>query len=83
MVSFIAYDVILKFQLSVVINIPMREEDRQTHLVYILKSNFGKSSLESEHQQELVNQMKGYEMYKKNFVRDIVFDPTETGLSMF
>ena len=61
----------------------MREEDRQTHLVYILKSNFRKSSLESEHRQELVNQMKGYEMYKKNFVRDIVFDPTETGLSMF
>ena len=75
--------IILKFQLSVVINIPMREEDRQTHLVYILKSNFGKSSLESEHRQELVNQMKGYEMYKRNFVRDIVFDPTETGLSMF
>ena len=75
--------IILKFQFSVVINIPMREEDRQTHLVYILKSNFRKSSLESEHRQELVNQMKGYEMYKKNFVRDIVFDPTETGLSMF
>ena len=75
--------IILKFQFSVVSNIPMREEDRQTHLVYILKSNFRKSSLESEHRQELVNQMKGYEMYKKNFVRDIVFDPTETGLSMF
>ena len=61
----------------------MREEDRQTHLAYILKSDIAKSSLESEHRQELVNQMKGYEMYKRNFVRDIVFDPTETGLSMF
>ena len=61
----------------------MREEDRQTHLAYILKSDIAKSSLESEHRQELVNQMKRYEMYKRNFVRDIVFDPTETGLSMF
>ena len=61
----------------------MREEDRQTHLSYILKSDIAKSSLESEHRQELVNQMKGYEMYKRSFVRDIVFYPTKIGLSMF
>ena len=61
----------------------MREEDRQTHLAYILKSDIAKSSLESENRHELVSQMKEYEMYKRHFVRDIVFDPTQTDLSMF
>ena len=61
----------------------MREEDRQTHLAYILKSDIAKASFESEHQQELLSQMKEYEMYKRDFARNIVFDPTETDLSMF
>ena len=61
----------------------MREQDRQTHLAYILKSDIAKSSLESEHRQELISQMKQYEMYKRDFVRDIVFDPKQADLSMF
>ena len=61
----------------------MREEDRQTQLAYILKSDVARSSLKSEHWQELLSQMKEYEMYKRDFARNIVFDPTETDLSMF
>jgi len=59
----------------------MREEERQTHLSFILESSIAKSSLVSDQRQKLDFQMKQYELYKKNFARDIVFDPSEPGLS--
>ena len=66
---------------SVVNNIPMRDEDRQARLGYILKSTIARSSLESDHRLELSYQMEQYEDYKRNYARDIYFDPTVTSLS--
>ena len=66
----------------VVEKIGMREEDRQSSLSLILKSSIAKSSRASDHLQELDFQIKQYELYKKNFARDIVFNPNESGLSM-
>ena len=52
-------------------------------LDYILKTTISKTSLESKHKQELDAQIRQYELYKNNFSKDIVFDPTKIGLSMF
>ena len=59
----------------------MRDEDRQARLGYILKSTIARSSLESDHRQDLSYQMQQYEDYKRNFAKDIFFDPTVTSLS--
>ena len=69
------------FLFSVVKRIPMREKDRATHLSYILKSKIERTSMESDHRRELFAQMEQYEVYKKSYARDIVFDPAEPCLS--
>ena len=38
--------------------------------------------MESDHRRELFAQMEQYEMYKKNYARNIVFDPAGLSLSM-
>ena len=73
--------IFISTSLSVVKQIPMREEDRQTQLGYILKSKIGRTSVDSDHRRELFAQMEQYEVYKKSYARDIVFDPAEPCLS--
>ena len=50
-------------------------------LAYILKTSNAKSSADEGYQQELFQQMKQYEMYKKKYANNIIFDPTKTELS--
>ena len=57
--------------------------ENKDHLNYILKTTISKTSKKSIQKRRLEAQMKQYEVYKNNFVRDIVFDPNEIGLSMF
>lgn len=61
----------------------MKTEEDQEELNYILKTDPSKASSGLNIMQELDNQMEQYEMYKINFVRNIVFDPKEIGLSKF
>ena len=57
--------------------------ENKDHLNYILKTTISKTSKKSIQKRQLAAQMKQYEVYKNNFVKDIVFDPNEIGLSMF
>ena len=57
--------------------------ENKDHLNYILKTTISRTSLKSSHKLDLEAQMKQYEVYKNNFVKGIVFDPNEIGLSMF
>ena len=57
--------------------------ENKDHLNYILKTTISKTSKKSIQKLQLEAQKKQYEVYKNNFVKDIVFDPNEIGLSMF
>ena len=56
-------------------------EAGKDRLAYILQSSNAKSSFEEGYQKELIAQMKQYEMYKKEYAGNIIFDPTKTELS--
>ena len=58
--------------------VPASGRERLTH---ILKANIARSSPETEDRQELIRQMKQYQMYKTNYARNIVFGPTKNSLS--
>ena len=57
-------------------------ESGRERLAHILRANIATSSPETEDRQELISQMKQYEMYKTNYdARNIMFDPTKNALS--
>ena len=46
----------------------------------ILRTNIARSSPDVADRQELMTEMNQYELYKKSYANDIVFDPTQTKL---
>ena len=56
-------------------------EEGKNRLAYILQKSNANSSFEEGDQNELIAQMKQYEMYKKEYAGNIIFDPTKTELS--
>ena len=58
-------------------------DKKKEDLAYIQKENIAKIStgVDDDNQQELILQMRQYEMYRDNYVTNIVFDPTNTNLS--
>ena len=58
-------------------------DDVSEALAYIQKENIAKIStgVNDDNQQELILQMRQYEMYRDSYATNIVFDPTNTNLS--
>ena len=59
------------------------EDDKREALVYIQKEKIAKiaNTADDDHLQELISQMRKYEMYRENYAANIVFDPSNTHLS--
>ena len=63
--------------------IPMPDKKKEDLDLDIQKENIAKIStgVDDDNQHELILQMRQYEMYRDNYVTNIVFDPTNTNLS--
>ena len=67
------------FQSSVVAAVAVGIQNER--LAHIMSADIAKSSPKEAERQQLISQMNQYEMYKKSYVRNMVFDPTKTTLS--
>ena len=72
LISIFTFSVVSELQLS------PKGSDK---LAYIFQTSDATSSADEGDQEELVQQMKQYEMYKKKYARNTIFDPTKTELS--